>query len=213
MRARPHLDLLATLLTMMSSAACDPAKPVARPSSRDSSVAPEVAPEAPNPYPDSQAPLTLADLNGTYSLVDFTVGFTSGVLVTSDDVSSFSGTMIMDAATATFEQTITLEGTTQTAVASGLSLSGTQLTLTSTSCTYSISVQLANEQLTTFVAEYAVCGKNWYDEEDVWRRTSRSASDVSAGAAFLAKRPSTEPSSASGGVGAGAVLERILAAP
>jgi hypothetical protein len=117
--------------------------------------------------------LTIDALVGTYTLTAFTVTFDDGTIITEEDVSSFSGTMVIRP-DYTLTQTIEVNGSGGTFPATINSIGKASINVTSGGCTYNLGVTLKNNVLTTtFIM--GTCGTD-YSEVDVWTKTSSSPS-------------------------------------
>jgi hypothetical protein len=109
--------------------------------------------------------LTLADLVGTYNMSGFTVTFSDGTVITQDDVSTFSGTMVIES-DGSLTQIIEINGFQVTADATILSVGNDTMRVSSAGCTYNLGIELSGDVLTT-TAPMGTCG-NDFSEVDVW---------------------------------------------
>ncbi len=120
---------------------------------------------------DTTATLTLSDLVGTYTLTAFTVTFDNGTIVTQDDVTSYSGTMLFTS-DGYLSQTLEIDGTVGTIEATILSVENNIVRVSSGGCTYNLGIGLSGNVLTTTFPS-GTCGAN-YKEVDVWEKTTSS---------------------------------------
>ena len=123
--------------------------------------------------------LTLADLVGTYNLSGFTVTSSDGTIITQDNVSTFSGTMVIES-DGSLTQTIEINGFQVTAYAIILSVGNDTMRVSSAGCTYDLGIELSGDVL-TITAPLGTCGID-YSEVDVWIKSGGggAASNIEA---------------------------------
>jgi len=112
--------------------------------------------------------LILDDLVGTYNLSGFTVTYSDGTTITQNDVSTFSGTMVIES-DGDMTQTIKLNGYQDTIYASVISVGNNTVKIFSAGCTYDLGIALSGNVLTTNLP-LGTCGSD-YSEVDVWTKT------------------------------------------
>lgn len=116
--------------------------------------------------------ITLADLVGTYRLTAFTVTYDVGITITQDNVSSYSGTMLITSE-GYVSQTLELNGVVATLEATILSVGPESVRVFTPECTYDLLYERSGNIFTTTFPS-GTCGAN-YSEVDVWEKTSSSA--------------------------------------
>lgn len=120
--------------------------------------------------------LTLADLVGTYTMVEFTVTYDNGTIFKSSDATTFSGAMVISS-NGKMLQTVELNGVVAISESDILSVSNTILRVTSAGCTYDLGINLAGNILTTNFAS-GTCGTT-FSEIDVWKKDATTSQSQS----------------------------------
>jgi hypothetical protein len=121
---------------------------------------------------DTSDNVTLSTIVGTYTLKSFKVTFSDGTTVTPDDVSTFSGTMLITD-NSQVSQTVEVNGTVVNSSATILQVLNNTLRCTSEGCEFNLGIEIIGNILTTTFLE-GTCGAA-YTEIDVWEKQTSAS--------------------------------------
>jgi len=118
--------------------------------------------------------MTLNDLVGNYHLKDFTVTYSNGLILDSDDVISFSGTMTITSS-GYMSQSFVINGNPVSVSGYIDSVGADFIQTTFNGCAYNIGIELSGNTLTTN-APMGACGIS-FSEIDVWEKKSTDSNE------------------------------------